>query len=92
MSATTEGSALAEVPDRRRRKSSADGRWPPPPQLRMRFEVEVLDGPEGARLRRAQASVIQEVLEWIAAQNPSEPGSNAPAEQQYRQEKKADRH
>ncbi|MEV0220289.1 hypothetical protein [Streptomyces sp. NPDC050704] len=71
--------AAAERPDR-----SAGGRFAPGERVRMVFEIQVLDGPEGARLRREQAQVIGEVVEWVA-QRRSEPGSSGDPEEQKRQ-------
>ncbi|MGP4091878.1 hypothetical protein [Streptomyces sp. KR55] len=36
--------------------------------LNFRFEIRVLDGPEGEALARQQAAVIRDVLVWIAEQ------------------------
>jgi hypothetical protein len=43
------------------------------------FELRVVTGAEGARLARAQARAIQEVLAWLTAQRQSEHGPDRAA-------------
>ncbi|WP_405537603.1 hypothetical protein OG787_32650 [Streptomyces sp. NBC_00075] len=64
---------MAETSDERR------GRFRAKKKVRMTFEIQVLDGPEGAQLRREQARVIREVVEWVARQR-SDPGSSSAPE------------
>lgn len=48
-----------------------------PPE--MAFEIRLVTGAEAQRLRLAQAEVLREVIEWVAAQKPSEPGQDRAA-------------
>ncbi|GGL05450.1 hypothetical protein GCM10010094_77780 [Streptomyces flaveus] len=69
---------MAEASPKRSDRSTG-GRFVPREPPRMVFEIQILEGPEGVRLRREQAQVIREVVEWVA-QRRSEPGSSgAPA-------------
>ncbi|MEU6355700.1 hypothetical protein ABZ896_41350 [Streptomyces sp. NPDC047072] len=47
----------------------------------MAFEIQVIDGPEGALLRREQAQVIREVVEWVAQKRSGPGSSTAPADE-----------
>jgi len=40
--------------------------------LVFRFEVRVVDGPEGEALARGQAAAIRDVLGWVAEKHPAE--------------------
>jgi hypothetical protein len=40
--------------------------------LAFRFEVCVVDGPEGEALARVQAAAIRDVLGWVAENHPAE--------------------
>lgn len=45
----------------------------------MVFEIRLATGAEADRLRLAQARVLREVIAWVAAQTPSEPGRDRAA-------------
>jgi hypothetical protein len=48
-------------------------------ETQVNFELRVVTGAEGARLARAQARAIQEVLGWLTAQRQSEHGPDRAA-------------
>ncbi|GAA1895379.1 hypothetical protein GCM10009753_25360 [Streptantibioticus ferralitis] len=66
---------MADSPERR---DEHTGHLLPDEPPRLLFEVKILGGAEGERLRIEQTRVIREVMEWVIAQRRSELGqSNA---------------